>query len=413
MDNYNIYNDIAERSGGDVYIGVVGPVRTGKSTFIKKFMDLLVIPNIPNTYKRERAKDELPQSGGGRTIMTTEPKFIPNEAVNITLEANASFNVRMIDCVGYIVDSALGHAEEDAPRMVKTPWFNEEIPFTQAAEIGTKKVICEHSTIGIVVTTDGSITDIPREDYITAETRAINELKEINKPFIVLLNSTEPESTNAKRIKEELERKHGVPVVNINCAQLTHNDIQEVIKTVLFRFPLKEISIDIPDWLEVLEGNHWLKTAVYNSILNSIKEVYRISDYKNILESLENCEHIEASVVSGINLGEGTVRFDVKCAENLFYKILSEKSGFDIDGKDTLMKLMGELSVIKKEYEKTAYAIKQVRDTGYGIVAPTIDELQLEEPEIVKQGGRFGVKLKASAPSIHMMCNKPKSLEAA
>ena len=413
MDNYNIYNDIAERSGGDVYIGVVGPVRTGKSTFIKKFMDLLVIPNIPNTYKRERAKDELPQSGGGRTIMTTEPKFIPNEAVNITLEANASFNVRMIDCVGYIVDSALGHAEEDAPRMVKTPWFNEEIPFTQAAEIGTKKVICEHSTIGIVVTTDGSITDIPREDYITAETRAINELKEINKPFIVLLNSTEPESTNAKRIKEELERKHGVPVVNINCAQLTHNDIQEVIKTVLFRFPLKEISIDIPDWLEVLEGNHWLKTAVYNSILNSIKEVYRISDYKNILESLENCEHIEASVVSGINLGEGTVRFDVKCAENLFYKILSEKSGFDIDGKDTLMKLMGELSVIKKEYEKTAYAIKQVRDTGYGIVAPTIDELQLEEPEIVKQGGRFGVKLKASAPSIHMMCNKPKSLEVA
>lgn len=403
MDNYNIYNDIAERSGGDVYIGVVGPVRTGKSTFIKKFMDLLVIPNIPNTYKRERAKDELPQSGGGRTIMTTEPKFIPNEAVNITMDDNASFNVRMIDCVGYIVDSALGHAEEDLPRMVKTPWFNEEIPFTKAAEIGTKKVICEHSTIGIVVTTDGSITDIPREDYISAETRAINELKEINKPFIVLLNSVEPEGINAKQIKEELEKKHGVPVVNINCAELTHNDIQEVIKAVLFRFPLKEISIDIPDWLEVLEGNHWLKTTVYNSILSSIKQVYRISDYKNVLECLKNCEHIETATVCAINLGEGTVHFDVKCEDNLFYKILSEKSGFEIDGKDTLMKLMGELAVIKKEYEKTAYAIKQVRDTGYGIVAPTIDELQLEEPEIVKQGGRFGVKLKASAPSIHMI----------
>ena len=413
MTQYNIYNDIAERSGGDVYIGVVGPVRTGKSTFIKKFMDLLVIPNIPNTYKRERAKDELPQSSGGRTIMTTEPKFIPNEAVNITLSDNASFNVRMIDCVGYIVNSALGHIEEDVPRMVKTPWAEEEIPFAQAAEIGTKKVICEHSTIGIVVTTDGSITDIPREDYIEAESRAINELKEIDKPFIVLLNSVNPEGDRAISVKEEIESRHGIPVVNVNCAKLSQEDIHNVIKTVLFCLPLKEISIDIPDWLELLEGNHWLKKSVYDSILSSINSVFRISDYKNVLDSLENCENIEKATVSSINLGEGTVHFDVTTADNLFYEILGEKSGFKIEGKDTLLELMTKLSHIKSEYEKIEYALKQVRDTGYGIVAPTIDELQLEEPEIVKQGGRFGVKLKASAPSIHMICNKPKSLEAA
>lgn len=403
MTQYNIYNDIAERSGGDVYVGVVGPVRTGKSTFIKKFMDLLVIPNIPNTYKRERAKDELPQSSGGRTIMTTEPKFIPNEAVNITLADNASFNVRMIDCVGYIVDSALGHIEEDTPRMVKTPWSEEEIPFVQAAEIGTKKVICEHSTIGIVVTTDGSITDIPREDYIEAESRAISELKEINKPFIVLLNSVDPGSRDAIRAKEEIESRHEVPVVSVNCAKLTQEDIQSIIKAVLFRFPLKEISIDIPDWLELLESDHWLKKSVYDSVLSSIKSVFRISDYTNVLSSLENCENIEKATVSEINLGEGTVHFDVTTADNLFYEILGEKSGFRIDGKDTLLSLMSELSHIKKEYEKIEYALKQVYDTGYGIVAPTIDELELEEPEIVKQGGRFGVKLKASAPSVHMI----------
>ena len=403
MTQYNIYNDIAERSGGDVYIGVVGPVRTGKSTFIKKFMDLLVIPNIPNTYKRERAKDELPQSSGGRTIMTTEPKFIPNEAVNITLSDNASFNVRMIDCVGYIVDSALGHIEEDTPRMVKTPWSDEEIPFVQAAEIGTKKVICEHSTIGIVVTTDGSITDIPREDYIEAESRAISELKEINKPFIVLLNSVDPDSQKAQRVKAEIEARHDIPVVSVNCAKLSQSDIQEVIKAVLFRFPLKEISIDIPDWVELLESNHWLKKSVYDSVLSSIKSVFRISDYTNVLKSLESCENIEKASVAEINLGEGTVHFNVKTADRLFYEILGEKSGFEIDGKDTLLKLMSELAQVKKEYEKIEYALKQVKDTGYGIVAPTIDELELEEPEIVKQGGRFGVKLKASAPSVHMI----------
>ena len=403
MTQYNIYSDIEKRSGGDVYIGVVGPVRTGKSTFIKKFMDNLVIPNIPNAYKRERAKDELPQSSGGRTIMTTEPKFIPNEAVKINLSDNASLNVRMIDCVGYIVDSALGHIEEDLPRMVKTPWSDEEIPFAQAAEIGTKKVICEHSNIGIVVTTDGSVTDIPRNDYIEAESRAINELKQINKPFVVLLNCADPQSESAVKVKNYIESTHKVSVVNVNCAKLDTDDINSIIEKVLFEFPLKEISIDVPDWVEVLENDHKLKKTVYDSILSSIKSIRKISDYKTVVETLNNCENIDTAQVDKISLGEGTVHIEVTTNEKLFYEILGEKSGFEITGKDTLIKLMSELAGIKKEYEKFEYAIKQVKDTGYGIVAPTVEELELQEPEIVKQGGHFGVKLKASAPSIHMI----------
>ena len=413
MTQYNIYNDIEKRSGGDVYIGVVGPVRTGKSTFIKKFMDNLVIPNIPNAYKRERARDELPQSSAGKTIMTTEPKFIPNEAVKINLTDNASLNVRMIDCVGYIVNSALGHIEEDMPRMVKTPWSEEEIPFAEAAEIGTKKVICEHSNIGIVVTTDGSVTDIPRIDYVEAESRAINELKEINKPFIVLLNCAEPNSENAKRIKKEIELKHNVSVMNVNCAQLDVDDINSVIENVLFEFPLKEISISVPDWVEVLDNDHRLKKTVYDTILSSIKSIQKIKDYKNVVDTLSDCENIQSVKLKEINLGEGTVHIEVTTEDNLFYEILGEQCGFEINGKDTLMKLMSDLANIKREYEKVEYALKQVKETGYGIVGPSVDELELAEPEIVKQGGHFGVKLKASAPSIHIMCNKPKSLEAA
>ena len=413
MTDYNIYNDIAERSGGDVYIGVVGPVRTGKSTFIKRFMDNLVIPNIPNAYKRERARDELPQSSGGRTIMTTEPKFIPNEAVQINLSDNASFNVRMIDCVGYIVDSALGHIEEDMPRMVKTPWSDTAIPFAKAAEIGTRKVICEHSTIGIVVTTDGSITDIPRNDYIEAEARAINELKEINKPFIVLVNSTNPSGELANRVKNEINQAHNVSVLAANCAQLGRDDINAIIEAVLFEFPLKEISIDVPDWVEVLDSEHRLKKTVYDTVLSSIKSVRKISDYKSILETLKSCENIQTAAVDGICLGEGTVHIQVTTDENLFYEILGETSGFEISGKDTLLRLMTELAGIKKEYEKVEYALKRVRETGYGIVGPSVEELELAEPEIVKQGSHFGVRLKASAPSIHIMCNKPKFLKTA
>ncbi len=403
MAEYNIYKDISKRSNGDVYIGVVGPVRTGKSTFIKKFMDLLVIPNIDNAFKRERARDELPQSSAGRTIMTTEPKFIPNEAAEVTLSDNAKFNVRMIDCVGYIIDSALGYIEENAPRMVKTPWTDEEIPFAQAAEIGTHKVICEHSNIGLVITTDGSITDIAREEYIGAEDRVINELKELGKPFVVLVNSVNPLSPMAMDTKAKIEAKHSVPVMCVNCAMLSKDDINDIIEKILFEFPLKEVGIDMPNWVDVLESDHWLKKDIFSNIFSSLKNVSKIRDSKNIARSLEKCENIISSHIDSISLGEGTVRVKVNTDENLYYKILGEETGFEITGKDSLMSLMRNLAKTKQEYDKISAALEEVKSTGYGIVSPGIDELALEEPEIVKQGSKFGVRLRASAPSIHMI----------
>jgi len=413
MAQYNIYSDISKRSGGDVYIGVVGPVRTGKSTFIKKFMDLLVIPNIENAFRRERTRDELPQSSAGRTIMTTEPKFIPNEAVEVSLSNNAKFNVRMIDCVGYIIDSSLGYIEDNAPRMVKTPWSDSEIPFAEAAEIGTHKVICEHSNIGLVITTDGTITDIPREDYVEAENRVICELKELGKPFVVLLNSVYPMSPAALDAKAKIEAKHNVPVIPVNCAELNRDDINGIIEKVLFEFPLKEIGVDMPDWVDVLDNDHWLKKDVFGNLLSSIQNVSKISDATMISDSLANCDSITSSEIKNISLGEGTVRIKVNTNEDLYYKILGEETGFEITGKDSLMSLMRTLSKTKQEYDKISAALEEVKATGYGIVSPGIEELTLEEPEIVKQGGKFGVRLRASAPSIHMMCNKPKSLEAA
>jgi len=403
LENYNIYQDIAERTQGDIYIGVVGPVRTGKSTFIKKFMDLLVIPNIENSYRKERAKDELPQSAGGRTIMTTEPKFIPNEAVEITVGDNATFKVRMIDCVGYIVNGALGHIENNTPRMVHTPWFEEEIPFYQAAEIGTKKVITEHSTIGLLVTTDGSITEIPREDYVEAEARVVNELKEINKPFIILLNSVNPSAAETQKLRDELESKYSVPVIAVNCAQLKTEDINAIVEKVLYEFPLKEIGINIPKWVDALENGHWLKTDMYEAIRDSLKNVRKIREAKAAIGSLSQYDFIEKVYLEKINLGNGTVLIDMTTPESLFYKVLGETSGFDIDGEEKLITLMKELAEIKKKYDKVAFALHEVNTKGYGIVSPTIDELTLEEPEMVRQGNKFGVRLRASAPSIHMI----------
>ncbi len=403
MAQYNIYSDISKRSGGDVYIGVVGPVRTGKSTFIKKFMDLLVIPNIENAFRRERTRDELPQSSAGRTIMTTEPKFIPNEAVEVSLSNNAKFNVRMIDCVGYIIDSSLGYIEDNAPRMVKTPWSDSEIPFAEAAEIGTHKVICEHSNIGLVITTDGTITDIPREDYVEAENRVICELKELGKPFVVLLNSVYPMSPAALDAKAKIEAKHNVPVIPVNCAELNRDDINGIIEKVLFEFPLKEIGVDMPDWVDVLDNDHWLKKDVFGNLLSSIQNVSKISDATMISDSLANCDSITSSEIKNISLGEGTVRIKVNTNEDLYYKILGEETGFEITGKDSLMSLMRTLSKTKQEYDKISAALEEVKATGYGIVSPGIEELTLEEPEIVKQGGKFGVRLRASAPSIHMI----------
>lgn len=403
MEEYNIYRDIAQRNNGDVYIGVVGPVRTGKSTFIKKFMDLLVLPNIENVYQAERARDELPQSAAGRTIMTTEPKFIPNEAVSISLGDNAQLRVRMIDCVGYVVNSSLGYVEDDEPRMVNTPWFDHPISFNEAAEIGTKKVITEHSTIGLVVTTDGSITEIDREDYVDAENRVIGELKAINKPFIILLNSTSPESLKTQNLRSELERTHNVPVVAVNCEELTPSDIHSIIETVLFEFPLKEINIDIPGWINSLDSTHWLKSQLYDSVLTRISDVNCIRDSRTLADGLDKCDFVKHSYIEGIDLGEGLVKMCIELPESMFYKILGENTGFEVSGEEGLMKLMNELSSMKKEYDRIAKALADVRETGYGIVSPSTEELSLAEPQIVKQGGRFGVKLRASAPSIHMM----------
>ena len=413
MAEYNIYQDISERSGGDVYIGVVGPVRTGKSTFIKKFMDLLVIPNISNIYQAERARDELPQSAAGKTIMTTEPKFIPNEAIQISLGDNAHLNVRMIDCVGYIVDGSLGYLEDDAPRMVQTPWNDEPMPFFEAAETGTKKVICEHSNIGLVVTTDGSITELEREEYIDAENRVISELKDINKPFIVLLNSTNPDSIKSQNLKTELEQKHNVPVVAVNCEELTASDINKIIETVLFEFPIREITLRLPAWVQSLSYEHWLKQSLYNIVLKNSENINHIRDVKQFAYTLSGFDYLKETTIDGMDLGLGNVVLDAHLPENLFFKILGEETGFEINDEKSLIGLMRDLSHTKSEYDKVAFALQEVREKGYGIVSPATDELTLDEPKIVKQGGKFGVKLKASAPSIHMIRYKPKFLKTA
>lgn len=399
----NIYTDIARRTGGDIYIGVVGPVRTGKSTFIKKFMESLVLPNIENEHMRERTLDELPQSAGGKTIMTTEPKFIPEEGVRISLDDTASLNVRMIDCVGYIVPSSIGYIEDNAPRMVITPWFEEEIPFNMAAEIGTRKVITEHSTIGLVVTSDGSISDIPRDEYEEAEERVIAELKEINKPFAVLLNCVSPQSGANQELRARMEEKYGVPVLAVNCIELREPDIRAILAAVLYEFPIKEIRIQMPQWIVGLPREHWLKTGVYGAVCESCRPLKTIREVQPGIQGIAECEHVNRAQVAGIDLGLGRVTVEISVHGELFYRILSEETGIEFEGESELMPRMIELAAVKREYDKFKDALNEVIATGYGIVMPTLDELTLEEPEIVKQGGRYGVRLKASAPSIHMM----------
>lgn len=399
----NIYNDISKRTDGDIYIGVVGPVRTGKSTFIKQFMESLVIPNIESEYKRERAVDELPQSAAGKTIMTTEPKFIPEEAVEVNLENGAKFNVRLIDCVGYIVPSSLGYIENEAPRMVITPWFEEEVPFNMAAEVGTQKVISEHSTIGMVITTDGSISDIPREEYADCEKRVINELKEINKPFIVVLNCKNPYSDASIQLAKELSEKYEASVIPVNCLELDEKDIEEIMSEILFAFPIKEINIRMEKWITGLKKGHWLKDEVFNAVREAAQNINLVKDAKDVAERINDCRYITDSKVAEIDLGQGSVTIQVNLESTLFYKILGETTGIEIVNESDLLPVLLELNKIKKEYEKIKPALDEVEATGYGIVMPDIEELSLEEPEIIKQGGKYGVKLKASAPSIHMM----------
>ncbi len=403
MANTSIYQDIATRTGGDIYIGVVGPVRTGKSTFIKQFMDKLVMPNIKEDYERERANDELPQSSSGRTIMTTEPKFIPEKGVNINIGENAGMNVRLIDCVGYIVPSALGYIEGDEPRMVKTPWFSESIPFNMAAEIGTKKVINEHSTIGLVITTDGSISDIPREEYSEAEERVIAELKDINKPFIILLNCMYPESDEAQDCAESISKKYNVPTIAVNCLELNESDIKNILSKILYEFPIKEIKIDYPRWINSLPIEHWLRLDINETLKRAVNGISRIRDIGTFDVAFSDNKHTDGTKVLKIDLGRGSVDIKIRVNQTLFYKILAESTGISISDEQELMECITELAAIKKDYMRVKDALDEVDATGYGIVMPSIEELSLEEPEIVKQGGRYGVRLRASAPSIHLM----------
>ncbi len=399
----NIYKDITLRTNGDIYIGIVGPVRTGKSTFIKQFMEKIVLPNIEGEFQKERANDELPQSSAGRTIMTTEPKFIPENAVTVKIDDAARFNVRLIDCVGYIVPSSLGYIEGDQPRMVMTPWYENPIPFNMAAEIGTKKVINEHSTIGLVVTTDGSISDIPREEYAEAEERVINELKEINKPFVVILNCMYPDSEEAENAARELSLKYGAPVIPLSCLELTEADIKKILAKILYEFPTKSISICYPKWVNSLPVTHWLRNEITDDIKKAADGIRHIRDVDKFSESITNSKFIDKSEIKDIDLSTGETSVELSIDKSLFYKILAELTGITIDSETELIDTFRELADIKGKYMRFKDALAEVEATGYGIVMPSIDELSLEEPEIMRQGGRYGVRLRASAPSIHMM----------
>ena len=403
MENVGIYQNIAQRTDGDIYIGVVGPVRTGKSTFIKKFMELLVLPNIENEYKKERAVDELPQSASGRTIMTTEPKFIPNEAVEISLNGNVKFKTRLVDCVGYLVNNAIGYLENDMPRMVKTPWSDEEIPFETAAELGTKKVIVEHSSVGIIVTTDGSITDIPREEYVLAEERVVKELKDLNKPFVMLMNCQNPTDSYSIDMAYNLSQKYNATVIPINCLELNLDDINLIFSKLLYEFMIERIEIKFPRWIDGLDINNPLKMDLFESIKNTFSETLRLKDVNDSYTNLEECDKIKKARIEEINLGTGIVSIRVELNDSLFYNVLSDITGVNIKNEGELFSCISSFSKIKKDYDKMAYAIHEVNEKGYGIVTPGIEDLILDEPEIVKQGSKYGVKLKAKAPSIHMI----------
>ncbi|MBQ3216540.1 MAG: stage IV sporulation protein A [Oscillospiraceae bacterium] len=399
----NLYADIARRTGGDIYIGVVGPVRTGKSTFIKRLMEELVIPNIKDLYQKERAKDELPQSGSGRTIMTAEPKFVPEEAVQISPDGTAELSVRLIDSVGYMVPGAIGATEDGLPRMVTTPWFAEEIPMTEAAELGTKKVMEDHCSIGIVVTTDGSVTDIPRSDYIAAEERAIGDMQATGKPFLVLVNSASPRSADAQALRDYIAQTYGVCAMCADCQAMTENDLKELLSQLLYAFPLRQMQVFLPAWVQALELENPLKQALFEALRENAQKISRLAEAEPAIKQVAQLEQICGYHIDHVDLGSGTVSCTLDFNEGLFYQILGQKTGFDIENDGQLLTLLTALARMKQQYDKISAALEEVRATGYGIVMPTAEELQMEVPEIVKKGSAYGVKLRASAPSIHMM----------
>lgn len=402
MEKFDLFHDIAARTGGSIYMGVVGPVRTGKSTFIKRFMDLLVLPRIKDAYDRQRTQDELPQSGAGRTIMTTQPLFVPDQPVTVAFNG-ARAKVRLVDCVGYAVPGARGYEDEDGARMVRTPWFEEEIPFQQAAEIGTRKVIAEHSTIGLVVTTDGSVADLPRQAYVEAEERVIRELKELGKPFLVLLNAVEPDSGPVRQLAGDLSDKYGVTVIPVNCLRMNHQDLLDVLHEILFEFPVREVSVRLPAWVEELDDDHPLRQQFLEAAWATVEPIERVRDIEEAVHAFAEFDFVEKVTLSQMELAEGTATIELGTRRSLFYKVLAEMTGFEVTGDHHLVRLMKELAVAKREYDKVAAALAEVYDYGYGIVTPTLDDIAFDDPEIIRQGGRFGVKLRAGAPSIHMV----------
>ncbi|WP_088226610.1 stage IV sporulation protein A [Desulfosporosinus sp. FKB] len=405
MEKLDIFRDIAERTGGDIYLGVVGPVRTGKSTFIKRFMDLLVLPNIQDAFERERAKDELPQSGTGRMITTTEPKFIPSESVEIVVKDSIHMNVRLVDCVGYGVEGAIGYEAEDGeePRMMKTSWSDEPMSFQEAAELGTRKVITDHATIGVVITTDGSITDLPREAYLDAEERVIYELRQLGKPFVVLLNTTRPYADNTMELCRDLEEKYSIPVLAVNCLDMTQEDITQILEEVLYEFPVAEVNIDLPKWVEELESTHPVRAAFEDTVRKAIEGVRRLRDIDQALDALTECEYAQDVLLKEMNLGTGVANIEITAVEGLFKSVLQELTGLEIEGDHSLLRIVQDYSKAKREWDKMSVAIEEVRVNGYGVVTPQLEEMFLEEPELVKQGGHYGIKLKASAPSLHII----------
>lgn len=405
MERAELYRDIAQRTQGDIYIGVVGPVRTGKSTFIKRFMDTLVIPNIENGHIRDRVVDELPQSGSGRTVMTTQPKFVPNDAVSVRLgsEEEAELSVRMIDCVGFMVEGALGALEEEAPRMVRTPWFDHDIPFNEAAEIGTRRVITEHSTVGIVVLTDGSVTGIPREAYEPAEEKVFSELRRTGKPFAVILNSTEPESEAALRCSGEIEKKYSVSVLTVDVMNMTSSDIGKLLENVLYDFPVRTLTVSLPRWVRALGAEHPLMRGVLDAVRAALPEISRMRDHAKLTEPLSGLADMLPPRLEGMTLGDGGLEYRLEPKEGVFYRILSEQCGCEIADESELMSSLKELVHAKREYDRVAQALKAANEFGYGLVPPKIDEMQLDRPEIVHHGSRFGVKLKAHASGLHII----------
>lgn len=403
MNSYNIYSDIAKRTNGNIYVGVVGPVRTGKSTFIRNVLSTLVIPNILDGFDKERAIDEMPQSGDGKSIMTTQPKFIPNDAVKITVNENIDMNVRLIDCVGYLVDGAIGHEEQNKPRLVKTPWATEEMTFTKAAEIGTNKVITNHSTIGIMLTTDGSITDIERFNYVKAEEKVYEELIKCNKPFVIVLNSKNPFNEETKKLQESLQQKYNKTVLCMDVNKLSEEDISTIFASVLNDFPLVSVDVIMPKWLQALPFENQYIQEIVKNIYDIVSEHSKIGDFEQTITFLTESENFEPTNDVRIVMGEGKVEITVTPKPELFYKVLSEECGYEITSDYHLVSYIKQLTEAKVQYDKFKDALKEVEDTGYGVVHPTLDDMTLEEPQIVKQGGRFGVKLKASAPSLHLM----------